>query len=136
VNLIATIVVTLTLTVSAYTNCDPGMRCDGVMATGLQTYNGVCACPEAFPFGTEYIVNGRKYTCLDRGYALEDGRTNLDLWFEDRQEALEFGIQDLGVTIIKIRRRERNERLPRTAYDDGGESSDGGHEHRRPRGFR
>ncbi len=46
----------ITMTVTAYTDCDPGMRCDGITASGLLTQDGVVACGPAFDFGTVFIV--------------------------------------------------------------------------------
>lgn len=84
-------VLVITMTLTAYTDCDPGMRCDGIMASGLQTFDGVAACGPAFAFGTVFVVPGlnRRFVCLDRGGAIGDG--NLDIWMADRGVALEFG---------------------------------------------
>ena len=46
----------ITMTVTAYTDCDPGMRCDGVTASGALTRDGIVACGLAFPFGTAFFV--------------------------------------------------------------------------------
>ena len=121
------------------------MRCDGIMASGFYAFDGACACPEIYPFGTEYFVGECKYVCLDRGYALEDGRTDLDLWFEDRQKALDFGIQKIRTVIIvkrtlkvfdNIKYRRLDERLQRTTHDYGGDVGNSRYEHARHRGFR
>ena len=52
-----TLQVTLLFTITAYTNYDPGMfPCDGVMASGLQTFEGACACGPSFEFGTLFAI--------------------------------------------------------------------------------
>lgn len=90
-----TMVITMTLT--AYTDCDPGMRCDGIMASGITTFDGAAACGPTWPFDTVFFVPSllRSFTCLDRGSAIDDN--HLDLWMADRNRALEFGVQEAMV---------------------------------------
>ena len=36
--------------------------CDsGVMASGVAVYDGACACGSGWEFGTEFVVDGRRY---------------------------------------------------------------------------
>lgn len=43
------------------------------------------------PFGTEVIINKKRYVAEDTGSAIKGNR--IDIYFEDHQEALEFGVQ-------------------------------------------
>jgi rare lipoprotein A len=83
----------LTMTLTAYTDCDPGMRCDGITKSGLETREGFCACGELYEFGTFFIVPdlGRSFVCFDRGSSVGD--RSLDIWMANREEALAFGVQ-------------------------------------------
>jgi len=46
----------ITMTVTGYTSCDDGMRCDGISASGVAVFDGACACGESFPFWTAFAV--------------------------------------------------------------------------------
>jgi len=97
----------ITMTLTAYTDGDPGMRGDGVMASGLNTFDGAAACGPAFDFGTVFVVPvlGRRFVCWDRGSAI--GYRNLDIWMYDRSAALEFGVFQAEVVVWPERRFER-----------------------------
>lgn len=97
----------ITVTLTAYTDCDPGMRCDGIMASGITTFDGAAACGPAWPFGTVLYIPSmrRRFVCLDRGSAIGDA--HLDLWMRDRQAALEFGVQRAAVILALHTWRER-----------------------------
>ncbi len=92
-------VLVITMTLTAYTDCDPGMRCDGIMASGITVFDGAAACPPAWPFGVVFYIPSLKRwgMCADRGSAIGDGR--LDLWMSDRNQALWFGRQELAVVL-------------------------------------
>ena len=71
-----------------------GANCHGdcdTMASGLywEDYIGqAVACPEQFPFYTQFKVDGRYWTCLDRGDSirfLQDGTFWLDFLEEQQQ---------------------------------------------------
>lgn len=50
-----------------------GGRCISRMASGhnWERFVGLaCACPVEYPFGTRFIVQGKTWTCLDRGGAI------------------------------------------------------------------
>ena len=106
----------LIMVLTAYTNCDPGMRCDGVMASGVQTFDGAVACGSAFEFGTRFCVPalGRCFICQDRGSAIGDNR--LDIWMADRSQALEFGRQELEAILPWGRPDSRNKEELWTNY--------------------
>jgi len=78
------------------------MRADGITASGLQTFDGACACGSGYEFFTLFYVPslGRAFVCVDRGNLVGDG--NLDIWMEDREEALVFGVQTHRVVVIEV----------------------------------
>lgn len=76
---------------------DPGY---GITASGeVVQENHTMACPEALPFGTKIHIPAldETYVCEDRGSAITNGR--LDIYIEDLEEALEFGVQYLEVKV-------------------------------------
>lgn len=90
--------------VTAYTNHDPGMDGLGITASGEKTQEGrTIAADRSIPFGTEIYIPalGQTYTVTDRGGAIRGDR--LDLYIEDLDRALEFGVQDLEVFIREER---------------------------------
>ena len=78
---------------------DPGY---GVTASGNDVQeNQTIACPQSLDFGTEIHIPelGETFICEDRGSAITSG--HLDIYIEDLDDALEFGVQDLEVQIIE-----------------------------------
>ncbi|WP_342423163.1 3D domain-containing protein [Paenibacillus sp. FSL E2-0178] len=74
----------------------------GIQANGERTVQGKSiACPKSMEFGTKVKINelNHTYECSDRGSAITKGK--LDIFFEDVNDALEFGRQYLHVQIIK-----------------------------------
>ncbi|WP_339226045.1 LysM peptidoglycan-binding domain-containing protein [Oceanobacillus sp. FSL K6-2867] len=93
-----------TFTVTAYTagyestGKEPGDPAYGVTASGTEVQEGqTVACPESLAFGTKLYIPyfDKTFTCEDRGSAVTEGR--LDVYMEDLDEALEFGVKDLQV---------------------------------------
>jgi hypothetical protein len=46
----------ISMTVTAYTSHDAGMRGDGITTSQLQAEDGLCACGPAFEFGTLFAI--------------------------------------------------------------------------------
>jgi len=94
------IIAVIVLVLTAYTSHDTGMRGDGVTASGEHASNGVAACGPEYEFGTVFVAPalGLEVTCLDRGSAISDG--NLDIWMQERGDALEFGVQRATVIVV------------------------------------
>lgn len=97
-----------TFQVTAYTNNvestnkSPDHPLYGVTANGERTQEGrSLSCPPEYGFGTEmYIPHfDNTYTCVDRGSAIVGDR--LDVYIEDLNRALSFGIRDLDVKILR-----------------------------------
>nr|WP_053217813.1 LysM peptidoglycan-binding domain-containing protein [Virgibacillus senegalensis] len=74
---------------------DPGY---GITASGTEVEEGrTIACPSSFSFGTKVYIPyfDKTFTCEDRGSAITKGR--LDVYMEDVEDALEFGVKELKV---------------------------------------
>lgn len=62
-------------------------------ASGELAVEGVTIAADTsiLPFGTEVIIDGNKYIVQDRGRVIKNNR--IDVYFENHQDALEFGVQ-------------------------------------------
>lgn len=75
----------------------PNSCCCGEYATGytasgtLATEGRTVAC-NALPFGTQIMIDGHVYTVEDTGYT-PYGEAWLDVFFQDHESALNFGVQ-------------------------------------------
>ncbi len=88
------------MVITAYTNHDPGMDGRGITASGEKTVEGrTIAAPPEIPFGAQIYVPelGKTLTVTDRGGSIKGNR--LDVFIENREEALQFGKQTLEVII-------------------------------------
>lgn len=86
--------------VTAYTNHDKGMNGRGITTSGEKAIEGrTIAAPDDIPLYSQIYIPalGMIYTVTDRGGAIKGDR--LDLYFEKRSNAFEFGVQDLEVWI-------------------------------------
>ena len=70
-------------------------------ASGELAVEGVtiAADTSVLPFGTEVIIDGNRYIVQDRGRVIKNNR--IDVYFENHQDALEFGVQYKEVFIRK-----------------------------------
>lgn len=93
--------------VTAYTKNDPGMNGRGITFTGTLARPGVAAVdPEVIPLGSVIYVPGYGYArAEDTGGAIK-GR-KVDLYFEDRNAALEWGRKELEVKVYRNQTRGR-----------------------------
>ena len=55
-NTVIVVATVISMTVTAYTSHDAGMRGDGITTSGLQARDGFCACGPGFEFGTLFAV--------------------------------------------------------------------------------
>ena len=91
--------------VTAYCPCEQccGQYSDGVTACGYKIQPGdtFVAADRRYSFGTEMLIpsysNGRAVKVLDRGGAIKGNR--LDVFFATHQEALEWGVKYLEVSV-------------------------------------
>lgn len=79
----------------------PGDPYYGITASGEPVREGVTvACPPSMPFGTVIEIEGiGQRICQDRGGAITEGR--LDVYFDDLNDALNFGRQTRNVRIVE-----------------------------------
>lgn len=96
-----------TFTVTAYTagyestGKQPGDPAYGITASGTQAREGqTIACPPSLSIGKKVYIPffDNTFTCEDRGSAITKG--NLDVYVEDLDEALQFGVKELQVQIV------------------------------------
>ena len=76
-------------------------RPDGVVygAIGEELKEGysIAVDPDVIPYRTEVIIDGKTYKAQDCGGAIKGNR--IDVYFEDHNDALEFGVQHKEVFI-------------------------------------
>jgi len=96
---------TVQMRVTAYCPCQKccGKYSDGVTAHGhkIRPGDAFVAADKEYPFGTEMIIagykNGQPVKVLDRGGTIRGNR--LDVFFYSHEEALKWGVRDLGVKV-------------------------------------
>ncbi len=96
---------TVQMRVTAYCPCKRccGKYSDSVTAHGYKIRPGdaLVAADKEYPFGTEMIIagykNGQPVKVLDRGGVIVGNR--LDVFFHSHEEALKWGVRDLGVKV-------------------------------------
>lgn len=69
-----------------------------ITASGRRVHDGLVACPRKYPFGTQFRIGSRIYTCWDRLHVRFDHR--FDIWKPSKQEALQFGKQVLVIKAL------------------------------------
>lgn len=71
-------------------------------ASGELAVEGVTIAADTsiLPFGTEVIIDGKRYIVQDRGRVIKNNR--IDVYFENHQDALEFGVQYKEVFIERM----------------------------------
>lgn len=69
-------------------------------ASGARAEAGVTIAvdPRVIPYGTNVRINGNVYTAQDTGGGIKGNR--IDVYFDDHQEALQFGLQSADVEIL------------------------------------
>ena len=86
--------------VTAYTSEEDQTDSDPfIMASGKMVYDGAIACPRYLEFGTRVEIDGRVYVCEDRMNKRYTDRH--DIWFADKQEAMNWGVRTLPVALLK-----------------------------------
>lgn len=86
---------------TAYCACP---RCcgksDGITATGTVATQGrtIAVDPSVIPYGTSVVINGNTYIAEDCGGAI--GGNRIDVFFNNHQDALNFGVQYAEVFVI------------------------------------
>lgn len=88
--------------VTAYCPCSTCCgKSNGITATGTVATQGrtIAVDPNKIPYGTEVIINGHTYVAEDCGGAIKGNK--IDLFFDNHQDALNWGVQYLEVTICE-----------------------------------
>lgn len=70
-----------------------------VNAQGTRPEKGSLACPRYYDLGTEFVIEGRRYTCDDRMSMKYPDR--FDIWVESKEEAIEWGVRKLPVEVVR-----------------------------------
>lgn len=89
-----------TFELTAYCGC---VNCcgksDAITATGTRATQGrtIAVDPKVIPYGTEVVINGHTYIAEDCGGAI--GGNRIDIYFENHQDAINFGRQSANVEI-------------------------------------
>jgi 3D (Asp-Asp-Asp) domain-containing protein len=93
----------LKMIATAYSRSEEEGTADGITKSGTIVRPGVVAVdPSVIPLGTEIIIEGLGvFTAEDTGGDIKGNR--LDIYFESREEAFEFGVQSVNVFILKRR---------------------------------
>ena len=88
-----------TFKLTAYCNCPIccGHWAGGPTASGTEPTQGRTVAMAGVPFGTKLIINGMLYTVEDRGTPYG----HVDIYFNDHQEASNFGVQYADVYSVK-----------------------------------
>ena len=73
---------------------------DGITASGTVATQGrtIAVDPSVIPYGTVLVINGHEYIAEDSGTGWIEGK-EIDIFFDDHQEAREFGEQYAEVFI-------------------------------------
>ncbi len=83
-----------TFTLTAYCPCEKCCgKTDGITSTGTIAEQGrtIAVDPDVIPYGTVVIINGNEYIAEDCGGAIKGNE--IDIFFDNHEEALEFGVQ-------------------------------------------
>lgn len=89
----------LIMTVTGYCDQTGAPPFEGMTASGVQANEITMACPTWMEFGTVIMVDDQIFVCMDRGPAIEGLR--LDRWFPTCGEAMEWGVQEKTVIIVR-----------------------------------
>lgn len=88
---------------TAYCSCKIccGKWSGGNTASGTKpTANRTIAVDTSvIPFGTKVIIDGRTYIAEDTGSAIKGNK--IDIYFDNHEEALKFGVKYIDVKIVK-----------------------------------
>lgn len=87
---------------TAYCGCKKCCgKTDGITSTGTKATQGrtIAVDTKVIPYGSKVIINGKEYIAEDCGGAIKNNR--IDIFFNNHQDALKFGVQYANVYIKK-----------------------------------
>lgn len=89
--------------VTAYCPCTKccGQYANGITSTGVtaQANRTIAVDPKVIPYGTMVFIDGHPYIAEDCGGAIKSNR--IDIYFDTHEEALNWGVKNLEVTIVR-----------------------------------
>lgn len=88
-------------TLTSYCKCEKccGKWADGITASGLTAEPGMIAVdPNVISLGSYVMIDGVEYLAADTGGAIKGNR--IDVFCEDHQSALEYGVQSHEVYLV------------------------------------
>ena len=87
---------------TAYCACEIccGEWANGITATGTVATQGrtIAVDPTVIPYGSKVMINGHTYVAEDCGGAITENR--IDIFFDNHDEALNFGVQYYDVYLL------------------------------------
>lgn len=72
-----------------------------IVASGKKAQVGMAACPGRYAFGTVVEIAGRVLVCEDRMHKRFRDSNHFDILLASKEEAFEFGRQNIPVKILK-----------------------------------
>ena len=87
---------------TAYCNCEKCCgKTDGITSTGTKATQGrtIAVDPKVIGYGSKVKINGKEYIAEDCGGAIKSN--HIDVFFNNHQDALDFGVQYANVYIKK-----------------------------------
>lgn len=91
-----------TMLATAYCGCSYCCgKSDCITATGTRAMEGrtIAVDPYVIPYGTHVLINGHEYIAEDCGGGINGNR--IDIYFENHQDASNFGVKTVEVEILK-----------------------------------
>ena len=87
---------------TAYCSCKKCCgKTDGITSTGTKATQGrtIAVDPKVIDYGSKVKINGKEYVAEDCGGAIKSN--HIDVFFNNHQDALDFGVQYANVYIKK-----------------------------------
>ena len=87
---------------TAYCSCEKCCgKSDGITSTGTKATQGrtIAVDPKVIGYGSKVKINGKEYVAEDCGGAIKSN--HIDVFFNNHQDALDFGVQYANVYIKK-----------------------------------
>ena len=87
---------------TAYCSCEKCCgKTDGITSTGTKATQGrtIAVDPKVIGYGSKVKINGKEYVAEDCGGAIKSN--HIDVFFNNHQDALDFGVQYANVYIKK-----------------------------------
>ena len=75
-------------------------KSDGITSTGVvaQSNRTLAVDPKVIPYGSKLVIGDNEYIAEDCGGAIKGNK--IDMFFDTHQEALQWGVRYMGVTLV------------------------------------